>query len=64
MNSLIEYRKQLNLTQSDVAKRANVSRASYTNIENGRRRPSPELAQKLAEILNFDWTIFFTAKGE
>ena len=37
----------------------NVSQPAYSNIENGRRRPSPEVAQRIAKVLGFDWTLFF-----
>lgn len=56
---LVERRKSNHMTQFDVATVANISRAHYTNIEKGSRRPSPETAQKIAAILNFDWKIFY-----
>ena len=43
-----------------MAREAGISRAAYTNIENGKRRPSPEVAQKIAKVLKFKWTLFFT----
>lgn len=48
------------MTQEDVAKAAGISRPAYCNIEKGVRRPSPEVAQKIAKELGFDWTLFFT----
>lgn len=53
--------KRLNkrYTQKEVAEKANIKRASYTQIENGARRPSVETAKKIARLLNFDWTRFF-----
>lgn len=39
---------------------AEISRAYYTQIETEIKRPSPDVAQKIAGILGFDWTIFFT----
>ena len=47
-------------TQAQVAEIAGIARAYYTEIENGVKTPSPNVAQKLAVILGFDWTIFFT----
>ncbi len=59
MEWLKEKRKQLNLTQEEVAIAIGIKRASYTNIENGKRNVTPEIAKKIAKILNFEWTIFF-----
>ena len=57
---LKKRRRSKNLTQSQVAEQSGVSRVHYTHIENGVRRPSPDVAQKIAKLLDFDWTIFFT----
>lgn len=57
---LVKKRRSKNLTQAQVAEQSGVSRAHYTHIENGVRRPSPDVAQKIAKLLDFDWTIFFT----
>ena len=43
----------------EVAQRAGISRAYYTEIEIGKKKPSPVVAQKLCIVLGFDWTIFF-----
>ena len=58
--SLEERRLKKGLSQEEVAREAGISRAAYTNIENGKRRPSPEVAQKIAKVLKFKWTLFFT----
>lgn len=60
MNSLADMRITKGMTQEDVAKAAGISRPAYCNIEKGVRRPSPEVAQKIAKELEFDWTLFFT----
>lgn len=52
-------RKQKNMTQEAVAEQAKINRSSYTNIEQGRRRPSVETAKRIGEVLGFDWTKFF-----
>lgn len=41
-------RKQLNLTQSDLAKLTNLSRVSIGNYERGDRVPNTDVAMKLA----------------
>ncbi len=59
MNWLKNIRENEKLTQADVAGRAGVSRAYYTNIENGERRPSVDVAKKLGAALDVSWTRFF-----
>jgi len=46
-------------TQQFVAEKAGINRSYYTQIENGIRTPSVEVAKKIAEVLNFPWTYFF-----
>jgi DNA-binding XRE family transcriptional regulator len=48
---LIERRKELNLTQDQVAGSSGISRAYYTNIEAGRKEPSIGVAKKIADTL-------------
>lgn len=56
---LKDKRTKQSLTQLDVAIMAEIERSYYTMIEQGKRRPSPEVAMKIAAALKFDWTIFF-----
>ena len=56
---LIKYRNQKGLTRLEVSKLTDITQQMYYYIENGERRPSPDLAQKIAKVLNFDWTKFF-----
>lgn len=58
-NLLLNKRSQYKLTQDQISKLLDISRAHYTNIENGVRRPSPELAQKIGKELDFDWKLFY-----
>ena len=58
--TLEEMRTKKRYSQEEVAQAAGISRAAYTNIENGKRRPSPEVAQRIAKFLKFPWTKFFT----
>ena len=58
---LIEYRGDK--TQESVAKDANIARSYYVQIETGTRNPSVQIAKKIAEVLDFDWTIFFNESG-
>lgn len=56
---LVEKRHTKALTQQQVAKEVHISRAYYTLIELGNRRPSPQLAQKIGGLLGFDWKRFY-----
>lgn len=47
------------LSQSEVARSVGISQNHYSSIETGVRRPSPEVAQKIANELEFDWILFF-----
>lgn len=59
MDWLKELRMALNLTQEQVAKKANMARATYSNIEIGKRTPSVPMAKKIAGAMGFEWTRFF-----
>ena len=52
------------MTQAEVAEQCGIATNHYCNIENGVRRPSPEVAQKLAGILGFSWERFYLPEGE
>ena len=54
-----ERRLARGLTQEQVASLAGVDRTTITKIENGTLRPSVKTAQKIAQVLDFDWTLFF-----
>lgn len=48
-----------NLTHSEVADAAGIKRAYYTMIELGERRPSVAVAKSIANVLDFEWPLFF-----
>jgi putative transcriptional regulator len=54
---LIELRKGCSQTQ--IAKAVGITQQMYSAIELGVRRPSVEVAKKIAAVLGFDWTRFF-----
>jgi putative transcriptional regulator len=64
MKELVEIRKDRKLTQQQVAEKASMNRAYYTMIENGIRRPSPEVAKRIGAALEFDWTRFYETEKE
>ena len=59
INNLKQLREDRNMKQYDLAQEAGISRSYYTMIENGKKRPSPKVAKRIAKILKFDWTIFY-----
>lgn len=61
---LINKRKALKLTQQDLAKEAFMDRGYYSQIENGKRNPSPEVAYNIAKALDFDPMLFFKYRSQ
>lgn len=51
-NTLRKARLGAGLTQSEVARRVGLTRASYTNIERGHKNPSVVTALRIAQVLN------------
>ncbi|KRW90909.1 hypothetical protein SD51_12110 [Alicyclobacillus tengchongensis] len=45
-------------TQAEIAKAVGISRSTYANYERG-TRPRVDVAQRIAQVLHFDWTRFF-----
>ncbi len=52
-------RKEKRMTQSEVAEAVGIKRLRYQTYESGKRQPKPEMAMRIAEVLDFDWTEFF-----
>lgn len=61
---LIKLRKDSGKTFKQIAEELNITQQFYCFIENGTRRPSPELAQKIADLFGFEWTKFFEKNVE
>lgn len=59
MINLKEVRKAKGITQEELAAKCDVQRTTVTMIETGENLPSVQLAKKLAEVLEIDWTEFF-----
>ena len=59
MEQLKKLRIKKNMTMKQVGIEAGIAESTYSLIESGKRRPSPEVAQKLGEFLGFDWTEFY-----
>ena len=56
---LADIRHNKSITQEKIANEVHIARAYYSQIENGDRRPSVDVAKKIANYLQFDWTCFF-----
>ncbi|MTI61981.1 MAG: helix-turn-helix transcriptional regulator [Firmicutes bacterium] len=56
-------RKELNLTQQEVADKVGIHRATYTNIENGKANPSFKTMQKIKKALNTEKDDIFLTKN-
>lgn len=52
-------REAKGIGQNALANETGVTQQYIWLIENGQRRPSVEVAKKIAEVLDFDWTEFF-----
>lgn len=59
LKDLREIRHEHKLTEAVVSSRVGISQQYYNLIENGKRRPSVEVAKKIAEVLGFPWTRFY-----
>lgn len=52
-HKLKKIRLKMNLTQEQVAERAEIDRVYYTNIELGNKNPSFKVAVKIKKALNY-----------
>ena len=52
------------MTQKQLAALTGLSQSVISRYENGTRRPAPEHAMIIAEILGFDWTEFYMKEDE
>lgn len=59
MIDLKEAREKSGMTQQELADKVLISRTAIANIECGFNSPSVETAQRIGEVLGFDWTEFF-----
>ncbi|MBQ6986786.1 MAG: helix-turn-helix transcriptional regulator [Oscillibacter sp.] len=57
-------RQKKGLAGSDVSMMTGISHQHYNYIENGKRRPSVEVAKRIAAALGFDWTRFYEDGAE
>lgn len=53
-------RESRGLLQKDMSHKLDISESYYSMIESGKRRPSIGVAQRIAQVLGFDWTLFYS----
>ena len=63
MFDLKAIRKKHSMTGATLGEKAKTSPSTLSMIETGRRRPSVDLAKRLAAALGVDWTLFFEESG-
>ena len=56
---LKNIRVEKGLTQQEVASSGDFARTYYTMVEQGKRKPSVDIAKSIAKVLDFKWTLFF-----
>lgn len=56
---LITLRNEKGYSQEKLSEMIGVTQMTISNVENGSRRPSVELAKKLGTLLDFEWTKFY-----
>ena len=57
---LRELRINEKLSELEVARRAEIAQPFYHNIEMGIKNPSVDTSKRIAKVLHFDWTRFFS----
>lgn len=43
----------------EIAKEIGIPQSTYFSIETGTRRPSVDMAKRIAAVMGFEWTRFF-----
>ena len=56
---LKEARDEQGVSQKYVSDKVKIAQPYYHQIESGERRPSVEVAKRIAATLGVDWTKFF-----
>lgn len=53
-----------NYSQKRVADEAGIAQPYYHQIEHGEKNPSVPIAKRIADVLGFEWTLFFEQDGK
>lgn len=59
MEIMIRRRKELKLSQAELAQLLGCSQRAVAGWELGERTPSVPMAKKIASVLGFPWTEFY-----
>jgi len=51
LNQITKLRKQKAITQEELAVKVGITRAYLSNLENGKHKPSLDVALKISEVL-------------
>ena len=54
LKNLIKFRIDLGLSSKEMAKKLNLSQTAYSNLENGKKKPTIELAFTIQEVFGVD----------
>ena len=67
LTDLLIYRQKKGLTQEKLAAIVGVKRESIARYESGERRPSPDVAERIAQALGMDvatmWAVLYRPSG-
>ena len=61
---LKNIRLEAKKTMKNISTEAGISESYYSQIENGTRNASVSVAKKIAEVLGFDWQMFFEEESK
>lgn len=64
MKSIIHVRKAKNMTQKELSKRCGIHQADISKFENGSRKPSLKLLQRLAHGIDMELKIELIHKNK
>ena len=54
LKNLIKFRIDNDLTSKEMAKKLNLSPTAYSNLENGKKKPTIEIAFMIQEVFGVD----------
>lgn len=63
INAFVQARIKMGYSQRELAKRANLSSALISQIENNERNPSPGSAKKICDALSVNFEEIFFAQS-
>lgn len=52
--------EERHLNKNQAAIILDINRSYFTHLVTGKKKPSPEMAKRIALLLGFDWQVFFT----